>query len=222
MLPLGDTRKPSITPFVTRALIAINVIIFLFMFPMSFPQLEEFIFKYALIPSEIIRGQNLHTLFTSMFMHGGIGHIFSNMLFLHVFGDNLEAKFGHLKYLLFYLVCGIGASALQIFIDPGSMIPNLGASGAIAGLMGGYLVLFPHHQIDVLIPFGWMMSRARVPAYTMLIYWIGFQLLLGFGSLASPITGGIAYFAHIGGFLSGVILTYLSRPFLRNRNYSYI
>ena len=127
------------------------------------------------------------------------------MLFLNIFGDNLEDTLGHVKYLIYYLAAGLGASILQIVVDPASRIPNLGASGAIAGLMGGYLILFPKHRVDVLLPvFGWL-QEASVPAYTMLFYWFVLQLFSGAGSLGAA-GGGIAYFAHVGGFVTGVIL----------------
>jgi len=162
-----------------------------------------------------MHGQALQTLFTSMFLHGGIGHILGNMMFLNIFGDNLEDRLGHIKYLIFYLLCGLAASALQIIIDPGSQIPNLGASGAIAGLMGGYLVLFPTHKIDVLIPFFGFFNRSTVPAFTMLFYWIFFQFLSGFGQLGTAESGGIAYFAHIGGFLAGIVMVIIFSIFRR-------
>lgn len=181
---------------------------------MSETALESFVLTYSLIPAEIARGIDLYTLFTSMFLHGGIGHIFSNMIFLHVFGDNLEDRLGHLGYLMFYLVCGLGASLLQIAANPASDVPNLGASGAIAGLLGGYLVLFPRHKIDVLVPLGYILRTVTVPASFMLIYWIAFQFLQGLGSLGIG-GGGIAYFAHIGGFLTGALIVFLLRPFLK-------
>lgn len=205
MIPLRDHNPSGTFPWVTYALIAINVGVFVYMFGMSETALDIFVRTYAVQPAEIAAGTNLLTLITAMFMHGSIGHIFGNMLFLNIFGDNLEDRLGHLKYLGYYLACGIAASALQIVVAPLSLIPNLGASGAIAGLMGGYLVLFPRHQIDVLLPvFGWL-SQATVPAYTMLFYWFIVQLFSGAGSIGID-GGGIAYFAHVGGFAAGVIL----------------
>jgi membrane associated rhomboid family serine protease len=164
--------------------------------------------NFALIPAEIVKGNNLLTLITSMFMHASIGHIFGNMIFLHIFGDNLEDRLGHGKFLLYYLVCGFGASFLQILINPISTIPNLGASGAIAGAMGGYLLLFPRHRVEVLFSIGLVFKKAMVPAYTMLIYWFAAQLLTGVGSLAylDQSMGGVAYFAHVGGFVTGFLL----------------
>lgn len=167
--------------------------------------LGAFINTNALIPADIVRGENLQTLLTAMFLHGGFGHILGNMLFLNIFGDNLEDRFGHIRYLLFYLVAGLAGSFLQIAIDPGSTIPNLGASGAIAGLMGGYLVLFPRERVDVL--WGWY-GVSTVPASLMLVYWIIFQFFDGFGNIGVE-GGGVAYFAHIGGFAFGYLVTRL-------------
>jgi membrane associated rhomboid family serine protease len=182
---------------------------FFYMFTLPRIELLQFVEEYSMIPAEIVRGENLHTLFTSMFLHASIGHIFSNMIFLHVFGDNLEERFGHLGYLVFYLFCGLAASALQIAVNPLVSIPNLGASGAIAGLLGGYMVLYPRNRIDVLIPLGVILKLITVPAYVMLFFWIAYQFLLGLGTLG--IGGGVAYFAHIGGFLAGLIVCLISR-----------
>jgi membrane associated rhomboid family serine protease len=147
----------------------------------------------------------VENLVTSQFLHASFGHIIGNMLFLHVFGDNLEDFLGHFKFLLFYLFCGVVAGLAQTAIDPTSPIPIVGASGAIAGLMGAYLVLFPHSKIDVLIPFGLYASNATVSAPFMLLYWIGAQFFYGMGSLGT-FGGGVAYFAHIGGFIGGFLV----------------
>ena len=184
MIPLRDHNPSGSTPFITYLLMAINILVFGYMFLLPENLLMGFIDQYAIIPGLIVKGQNLFSLISSMFLHGGIGHIIGNMLFLNIFGDNLEDRLGHIKYLLYYFVCGLGASALQILINPASAIPNLGASGAIAGIMGGYLVLFPRQRIDILFAFGWVLRRVTVPAYFMLFYWFIFQLFSGAGSLA--------------------------------------
>lgn len=206
MIPLKDHNPSKGFPIVTYLLLASNILIFIFMQSMSLPSQEEFIYTYSLIPKEIVNGIDLYTLFSSMFLHGSIGHVVGNMLFLNIFGDNLESTLGHLRYLLFYLIAGISASFVQIITDPTSQIPNLGASGAIAGLMGGYLLLYPRHRIDILLPVGLVYRTATVPAYTMLFYWIIAQIFSGVGQLAVENMGGVAYFAHIGGFVSGLIL----------------
>ncbi len=211
MIPIRDHNPSGRVPVFTYLLLAVNVGVAIYMLGLSPTALENFIFQYAIIPADIISGQNLTSLFTSMFLHGGLGHLISNMLFLHIFGDNLEDVLGHFKYLVFYFICGLGAAALQIFISPGSEVPMLGASGAIAGVMGGYLVLFPRHKIDILFSFGLFIRRTTVPAYFMLFYWFAFQFLIGATSLAAMTgdMGGVAYFAHVGGFATGWLLVKL-------------
>lgn len=211
MIPISDHKKTRSTPLVTYIILALNIFAFLLMLSMGSAGITDFVGEYALIPSEVMQGRNVHTLVSSMFLHAGFGHIIGNMLFLNVFGDNLEEAMGHLGYLVFYLICGLGAAFLQIAVNPISEIPMLGASGAIAGLLGGYLVLFPKHKIDVLIPFGFIIRKTTVPASLMLIYWMFFQLLQGIGSLGIG-GGGVAFFAHIGGFITGAAITYLFRP----------
>ncbi|MBI2984140.1 MAG: rhomboid family intramembrane serine protease [Candidatus Kerfeldbacteria bacterium] len=206
MIPIRDHNPSGRRPFVTYGLLATNIVVFVYMMTLGAAGLEGFINSQALIPADIVRGLNLQTLITSMFLHGSMGHIVGNMIFLHIFGDNLEDRFGHLRFMLFYLLAGLAGSALQIVIDPSSTIPNLGASGAIAGVMGGYLVLYPRHRIDVLWGFYGVSS---VPASFMLGYWILFQFFGGFGSLGLA-GGGVAYFAHIGGFALGYLLTRLA------------
>lgn len=208
MIPLRDHEPAGSFPMVNYLLIGINIAVFLFMATLSDVQLEDFIYTYSLIPFDTVHFRNLHTVLTSMFLHGGIGHIAGNMLFLHIFGDNLEDAFGHVRYLAYYLLAGLGGSILQIATDPLSTVPNLGASGAISGMLGGYLLLFPRHRIDVLIPFGFFLSRTTVPASFMLVYWFLGQFLLGFGSLGISAGGGVAYFAHIGGFIAGLALAW--------------
>jgi len=208
MIPLRDHNPSGRTPYVTYGLIAVNVAVFAYMLIIG-DQADAFVGRFAFVPAEIVSGKNLETLVTAMFLHGGFLHIIGNMLFLNIFGDNLEDRFGHLRFLGFYLLAGLAGSALQIAIDPGSTIPNLGASGAIAGVMGGYLVLFPRERIDVLWSFGFI-GVSTVPASAMLVYWILFQFISGFGSLGVE-GGGVAYFAHIGGFLFGLATTKLIR-----------
>lgn len=209
MIPLRDHSRTKTTPFFTYLLIGLNTAVFIYTISLGQFELENFIRTYSLIPAQIIQGNNLYSLFSSMFLHGSLGHLISNMLFLRIFGDNLEDHLGHFKYLIFYFMCGLGASFLQILLKSGSTIPNLGASGAIAGLMGSYLVLFPYHEIEVLFVFGFLFRKATVPAMSMLVYWIVFQFLSGFGQLAVSSAGGVAYFAHIGGFFTGFGITKL-------------
>ena len=206
MIPLRDENPPSRFPVVTYSLITLNVLIFIYMIGLPESALAAFYEQYALIPGFVTHGQMLHTLFTSAFMHGGFGHILGNMLFFHIFGDNIEDRIGRLPFILFYLLCGLAAAGAQIVVDPDSAIPMVGASGAIAGLMGGYLRLFPTSRVLTLFIFGYFSRLVYVPAYFMLIYWIFFEIINGVGSLGYVSQGGVAYFAHIGGFLSGWIL----------------
>lgn len=215
MFPLRDQDRTNTTPYVTYLIILINIIVFLYMQSLFKSGLEDFVAQYAVSTQAILKGEKFYTLVTSLFLHGGIGHIFFNMLFLQIFGDNLEEAYGHFKFIIFYLVCGTLASLTHVFVNPSSTLPLIGASGAIAGLMGGYLVLFPRNKIDVLIIFGFFIRILTFPAVSILLFWILFQFIIGLGSLGIPGAGGIAYFAHVGGFVFGVIITLLLSPVLR-------
>lgn len=224
MFPIGDdNRHRHITPVVNYLLIAINVAVFFYqirlpVLPPSFaasacpnvpvPTIQGFICEYGVIPAAVTQGQDLYSLLTSMFVHGGWGHIFGNMLFLWVFGDNVEDAFGHLGYLFFYLVTGLAASVAHIMVEPTSSIPSVGASGAISGVLGAYIVFFGRNAIHVLI-FYFVTS---VPAWLMIGLWAFQQFVSTYGSLArTEQTGGVAYAAHAGGFLAGLVLALLIR-----------
>ncbi len=207
MFPIGDdnnTRRG--VPLVTYALIVLNVLFFL----VELNGGEPFILQWAFVPSRFLANPvgDLLTLFTSMFMHGGWVHLGGNMLYLWIFGDNVEDRLGHGKYLVFYLLCGLAATFAQLAFSLGSNIPNLGASGAIAGVLGAYLVMFPQGRVRVL-------QGQRVipmPALIVIGFWFVLQLFSGIGSIANIAdTGGVAYMAHIGGFIAGFVLTYLLR-----------
>ena len=216
MLPIGDDNTDRrFAPMVNYVLIAINILVFVFLQGMGGN--EKFTYAFSTVPAEILTGKDLvagvleptpipvyFTLITSMFMHGGWAHLLGNMLFLWVFGDNIENRIGHLRYLVFYLVCGIIASLSHVFISgASSAIPSLGASGAISGVMGGYLLLFPSRRVRVLMGRG----VGEVPAFVALGIWIVFQVINGMGMLGGEQTGGgIAYAAHIGGFIAGLAL----------------
>jgi membrane associated rhomboid family serine protease len=207
MFPIGDddSGRRSV-PLVTYALIALNVLVF-------FAELsggEAFIRQWSVVPRELIANPagELPTVFTSMFMHAGWVHLLGNMLYLWIFGDNVEDNFGHVKFLLFYLACGIAATLAQVFVSSGSSIPNLGASGAIAGVLGAYIILFPRGQVRVLMGRGVI----PMPALVVIGLWIVLQLISGVGSISeSAETGGVAYMAHIGGFVAGLVLTFVLR-----------
>jgi len=208
MFPIRDHNPSNKFPFVTILLIIITS--YVFFLQLTSVDFEAFIFQYALVPSTV-NFTNFATLLPfiySIFLHGGWLHIISNMWFLWIFGDNIEAHLGHIKYLIFYLFCGIAAGLAQYVFSSSSEIPMLGASGAVAGVLGGYLVLYPGHKIDTLIPtFGAFMTRAQIPASIMLIYWFVIQLFSGVGSIGMQDVGGVAFWAHVGGFAAGWILT---------------
>jgi len=182
-------------------IIMANIVVFLVELSMG----GDFILRYSMKPAEIVRGQHLETLFTSMFLHANFIHIFGNMLYLWVFGDELEANYlGPVRFLVFYLICGLAAGFLQIAVSPNSTVPNLGASGAIAGVLGGFQMVFPRDRILVYIfPF-W---HARITSFVLIGFWFASQLISGVGSITSASQGGgVAYFAHIGGFIAGLAL----------------
>jgi membrane associated rhomboid family serine protease len=198
---------------VTYALVAINVLIFLYEFILPDRQLTEFLYQWGAIPAEISNRDQLITLFSSMFLHGGWLHLGGNMLFLYVFGDNIEDTMGHVRFLVFYLVCGLGAALAQVLFNPASQIPLIGASGAIAGVLGAYIVLFPHGRIRTLFFIGYFGFVRLIPAWVMLGYWLVLQFISGFMAfdVRAQDTGGVAFWAHIGGFLLGAALVFLFR-----------
>ena len=207
MLPIGDDNSARrIVPLVTYALIVVNVLFFL----AELAGGDAFIQTWAFVPSRFLANPvaDFLTLFTSMFMHAGLLHLGGNMLYLWIFGDNVENRFGHVKFLIFYLLCGLGATFAQLLFSMGSNIPNLGASGAIAGVLGSYILLFPQGRVKVLQG----SQVVQVPALLVIGFWIVLQLFSSIGSItASADTGGVAYMAHVGGFIAGFILTFLFR-----------
>jgi membrane associated rhomboid family serine protease len=213
VFPIGDENAGTvIKPYVNWAIIGICIVVFVYEFILPTAQLNALLFTYGVIPADIVQMQNLYTLFTSMFLHGGFMHLVGNMLFLYVFGDNIEDAMGHISYLLFYLLTGLAAAGLQIAFDTSSTIPVIGASGAISGVMGAYLVLFPHGRIRAIVVFGVIGQVILVPAWIMIGLWFLLQLFSGFMSLGvGGNAGGIAFWAHVGGFIAGAILVFLFR-----------
>jgi len=234
LLPIGRAEERArTTPIIVYALIVANVFVFL----MERAGGPRFIYSYAVVPWEITHGADLArpvfvpgvgiipqapgpapiylTLFTAMFMHSGWLHIGVNMLYLWIFGGEIEEAFGHLKFLTFYLVCGLAATFFQIWMDPDSVIPSLGASGAIAGVLGAYLRMFPLNRIRVLAPLGFLMFPIRLPAIIVIGFWIVLQFFNEWVSITDyngqTFRGGVAYMAHIGGFLTGLTLSFLWR-----------
>ena len=201
--PYKDDNPRVLFPFVTFGIITLNVLIFLSQFWISGndPGIgRSLVYMYGFVPAEF----NPLTIFTSMFMHGGFAHIIGNMWFLHIFGDNVESILGHVKYFMFYLACGIGAALAQFFVEPASQVPMIGASGAVAGVLGAYMIRFPKARVHVLAVIIIFITTFVVPAQIVLGLWFLMQLSGGLGSLGVDTTGGVAWFAHIGGFLIGV------------------
>jgi len=208
MFPIGDdnSTRRSI-PYVTYTLVAINVLVFL----LELNNGDTFIQEWAFIPARFSADPtaNIPTVFSAMFMHGGWLHLGGNMLYLWIFGDNVEDRFGHLKYLTFYLLAGIAATFAQYFVLPESNVPNVGASGAIAGVLGAYLLMFPRARINVLLG----RSVVAMPAIVVLGFWIVLQLVSGVGTIANTDAdvGGVAYMAHVGGFIAGFLMAFVFR-----------
>lgn len=207
MFPIKDTKTANGFPIVNLLLIAANL--YVFFLELTAPSLEFFISTYALIPKNIdfTRVETLIPFITSLFLHAGFLHILSNMWFLWVFGDNVEAVMGHIKYFVFYIAAGITASTAQLIFIASLDLPMLGASGAIAGVLGAYLKYFPHHKIDSLVPVFGLPLIVAIPASFMLVYWFITQAFNGVASIltATAAIGGVAYFAHAGGFVWGFV-----------------
>jgi membrane associated rhomboid family serine protease len=219
VIPIRDTIRSRTAPVVTVALVVVNVLVFLHEIALG-PYVERFVYAYGLIPRRFVYWpgdpldpQRLLPLFTSMFWHGGWLHLISNMLYLWIFGDNVEDRLGHLRFLLFYVAAGAAAGLTHVVLGPTSTLPTVGASGAIAGVLGAYLVTFPRSRILTLIPifiFPWFVE---IPAIIYLVFWFLMQLLAGIGSLGMAVeTGGVAVWAHVGGFVAGVVLMKLMQP----------
>jgi membrane associated rhomboid family serine protease len=219
MIPLRDTVPAQSAPAVTVLLITLNVLAFLYELSLG-SALDVFIMQYGAVPLRfVLTGQmeqvstveRFFPLFTSMFLHGGWLHLGGNMLYLWIFGDNVEDRLGHVRFLLFYLACGLAAALTQIYIHPTSKIPMVGASGAVAGVLGGYLLLFPYSRVLALIPILFFFQIVELPALLFLVFWFLMQFLNGAVAItAAPYsTGGVAWWAHIGGFIGGMALGFL-------------
>ena len=207
MIPLRDTTRSRNFPVMNWLLITANGLVFFYELGLSSGGLERFVQTFALVPSRV-QGEPLTfaiTIFTSMFMHAGWFHILSNMWVLFIFGDNVEDRMGSLPYLIFYLLGGTAAALLQTYVAPGSSVPVLGASGAIAGVLGAYILLFPAARVVTLIPIFFFISLIEVPAFVFLGFWFVSQLFSGLASIGTA-AGGVAWWAHVGGFLVGLVL----------------
>jgi membrane associated rhomboid family serine protease len=230
MLPYHDENETQRPPYVTLALIALNVLAWLFLQGAGTPlALARSICNLGLIAGELTEalppgtgfpmgdglvcvtdpGQQLSHLFSSMFLHGSWLHLLGNMWFLWLFGNNVEDAMSRARFLVFYVVCGIAAALLQVLTSPASVVPMVGASGAISGVMGAYLVLYPRVRVFVMVPLGFLLTSVALPAWTMLLYWMGIQLISGLLTGVGEPGGGVAFWAHVGGFLAGVVFVKL-------------
>ncbi len=222
MIPLKDRNPTRLVPYVNVSLIVINVVIFGFEL-LQGTAIDQFVRKFAVIPLDISSALNpqhlslipLKGLFTSMFLHAGWLHLGGNMLYLWVFGDNIEDKLGHGRYIVFYLLCGIVSSGLYVYVDPQSAVPTIGASGAISGVLGAYMLLFPKARVLTVIPIFIFLQFVELPALLVLGLWFVLQFFSGLASLGdqAAASGGVAWWAHIGGFIAGLILIFPMRKF---------
>ena len=201
LFPYKDDNPRVLFPYITYTLITTNILIFLtFTYASSLTPITNLYYTFGFIPNSF----NLFTIISSMFIHGGFGHILSNMWFLYIFGDNIESILGHIKFLIFYILCGFGAAFAQYMIDPNSSVPMVGASGAIAGILGAYMISFPKAKVHVFVFIIIFITTLIVPAQIILGLWFLIQLSSGLNSLGIDTNGGVAWFAHIGGFISGI------------------
>jgi membrane associated rhomboid family serine protease len=232
MIPLKDDVPSRGVPVVTIAIIVVNALAYLYQFSLGIDVRgpgagadQAFVMEFGLVPCRLTGGcatadefpSPVLTIFTSMFLHGGLFHIGGNMLYLWIFGDNVEDTLGHGRFLIFYLAAGAAAALAQAYLNPGSRVPMIGASGAISGVLGAYLLLFPYATVLTLVTFGFFIRFLHVPAMIVLGFWVFVQLLNGYitfsaHSLGRGESGGVAWFAHIGGFLAGMLLLFLFRP----------
>lgn len=240
MIPYRDENPTTLPPIVTVGIIALNVIAWLFIEGAGAGRaVDAAVCNYGLIPGEILQrvppGSGVEmapgvvcavdpspqywTVLTSMFMHGGWMHLIGNMVFFWVFGNNIEDAMGHVRFALFYVMCGVAAAATQVLVTPGSTVPMVGASGAISGILGAYLLLYPRVRVHAVVFLGFYVTSIAIPAFVMLGYWIVLQLLSSLSSLGARQTGGTAFFAHIGGFVAGLVLIRLfaRREYLERR-----
>jgi len=211
MLPIQDEIRAHRFPFVNYSLIALNIIVFILEL-MAGPNLETALYEIALIPANLTAGfdlGDLKAIFTSMFLHAGLSHLLGNMLYLWIFGDNVEDRLGHFWYLVFYLAGGIVAAFAHVALNPNSVIPTVGASGAIAAVLGAYLILFPQVKVLTFVPIGFFLRLTLLPASLLLGFWFVLQLFNGLLTLGLADMGGTAFWAHIGGFVFGVLIGWL-------------
>ncbi len=208
MIPIKDDNPTSTVPYVSITLIVINVLVF---FMEATGDYDAIIRRYGLLPLDLMQGRNLHTIFTSMFLHAGLLHLGGNMLYLWIFADNVENYLGHGRFIVFYFACGVVAVFTHVMFSTNLTVPMVGASGAISGVLGAYMVKYPRARVLVVIPIFWFLDIRKIPAMIVLGFWFLMQLFSGVATLGHQ-GGGVAFWAHIGGFAAGVILILLMRP----------
>lgn len=222
MIPVTDAIRSRSFPFVNIAIIVASTLVFVYELSLSVTDLDAFFADYAVVPAELYEWWKSPegvsepiTVFTAAFLHGGWLHLGGNMLFLWVFGDNVEDALGHIPYAAFYLVSAAGAAGLEVAFDTDSTVPVVGASGAIAGVLGGYLVLYPRARVGVVVPILFFLGAIPVPAFLLILIWFGLQLLTGVMTIGdTSVSSGIAVWAHVGGFVTGLVIMLLARPFI--------
>jgi membrane associated rhomboid family serine protease len=227
LIPLRDENPTVLWPVLTISFISANVLVFLYqvsLLSVSPRSFEAFVFQLGIVPSSLVGGHvrgagGYYTVFTSMFLHGDWMHLGGNMLYLWIFGNNVEDSMGHSRFVVFYLMAGLAAALIHIVLNPSSTVPTIGASGAVSGVLGAYLILYPRARILTLIPLGFYLHWTYLPAWFMLVVWIGFQLLYQALSPINPAAGGVAYAAHIGGFVAGIVLIPFFRKYRRRTHF---
>jgi membrane associated rhomboid family serine protease len=208
LIPIGDENPSRIIPFINWGLIIACVATFIWQTSSGVSFFEFTLFEFGIVPQKILDGEGLYSIVTNIFLHGGWSHLLGNMLFLFIFGDNIEDRLGHIRYIIFYLVCGVTASIIWMVTALNSPFPAVGASGAISGVLGAYFVLYPRARIKTLMSFGFFIRVTRVPAWVMIGMWFVYQLLLAF----IPLNTGVAYWAHVGGFVVGWVIARFFKP----------
>lgn len=229
MIPLRDDNPTVLWPIVTIGFIVANAGVFFYelaLLSAGTAVLDTFIYQMGMVPASILRAHipgtgGYSTLVSSMFLHGGWLHLIGNMLYLWIFGNNIEDSMGHLRFVIFYIVTGLVAGGTHLVLNPISTVPTIGASGAVSGVLGAYLILFPHARVQTLVTLGWFIRIVYLPAWLLLIFWIGLQILNQALAPMDPGAGGVAYAAHIGGFAAGVVLIPLFRKYRRRTHFRY-
>lgn len=226
MIPLRDDNPTILRPIVTVALIVLNGAVFFYELSLGPEELRGLFYRAGIVPAALVYDQvpgagGPPTVITSMFLHGGWMHLIGNMLYLWIFGNNIEDSMGHVRFVLFYTLAGLVAAAAHIVVNPLSQVPTIGASGAVSGVLGAYLILFPHARILTLIPLGWFWRVIYLPAWVLLFFWIALQLLNQALDSTNPVGGGVAYAAHIGGFAAGVVFIPFFRKYRRRTQFRY-